>query len=171
MKRILLSLGFSIFILYGYAQVIKKYPISKSGCFVYMFCDPLRFDEAYSQDSSKVYNAECTKDDIRYGVICAKLLKPVENLDEAQELAASYLDYLKVDFEIKSAVGYGKGNHLNSNENTRGIVDYWTDKENNNWKVKAWTDGKFIAVLYAYTKTEVPVKVDVFLNGFRFPGM
>src|SRR5436189_56465 len=100
MKRSCLLLIFSLFIFYSHAQIIKKYPVNKSGCFVYMFCD-----------------------------------------------------------------------HLNSNENTRGIVDYWKDKENNNWKVKAWTDGKFIAVLYAYTKTEVPDKADVFLNSLRFPGM
>jgi hypothetical protein len=171
MKRLFLLLIFPLFIFYSHAQIIKKYPVNKSGCFVYMFCDPVKFDEDYSQDSSKVYTATCTKDEIHYGVICAKLLKPVDDLDEAQELAAAYLDYLKVDFEIKSAVGYGKGNHLNSNENTRGIVDYWKDKENNNWKVKAWTDGKFIAVLYTYTKTEVPDKADVFLNSLRFPGM
>ena len=136
-----------------------------------MFCNPLRFDEAYSQDSSKIYTAECINDEIHYGIICAKLLNPVNDLSAAEELVVSYLDYLKVDFEIASSAGYGKGHRLNSNENTRGIIDYWKDKENYNWKVKAWMDGKFIVVLYANNKKELPEKIDVFLNGLRFPGM
>jgi len=108
----------------------------------------------YSQDSSKVYTAECVKDEVHYGIICVKLLTPAVDLSSAEELVVSYLDYLKVDFEIASSAGYGKGHRLNSNENTRGITDYWTDKENVNWKVKAWTDSKFIVVLYANSKKE-----------------
>ena len=90
----------------------------------------------------------------------------------AEDLVISYLDYLKVSFEISNAAGYGKGHRMNDNENARGIIDYWQDKEKANWKIKAWTDGKFIAVMYAKSKKELPeTKVEVFLNGFRFQGM
>jgi hypothetical protein len=171
MKPLLLLL-FSISLLYCNAQSLKKYAISNSGCSVYTLCDPGRFDVDYSQDSSKVYTAECVKDEVHYGIICVKLLNPAVDLNTAEELVVSYLDYLKVDFEIASSAGYGKGHRLNSNENTRGILDYWKDKENVNWKVKAWTDSKFIVVLYANSKKELPeTKADVFLNGLRFPGM
>jgi len=172
MPRILFPLVFLLGVLHCPAQSLKKYAINNSGCQVYMFCDPLKFDEDYSQDSSKVYTAECVKDEVSYGVICAQLLVPVEDLATAEDMTASYLDYLKTDFEITSAAGYGRGNSLNSDENTRGITDYWKDKENNNWKVKAWTNGKFIVVLYVTSKKELPEeKVNVFLNSLRFPGM
>lgn len=154
------------------SQVIKKYDIATTGCTFYGYCAPGRFEEDYSPDSSKVYTAECEKDAVHYGIVCVKLLTPVENLNEAEDLLASYLDYLKTNFSIKSAVGYGRGNRLNNNEATRGIVDYWKDDKNNNWKVKAWTDKKFIGVLYAFSAKELPdVKVDIFLNSLRFPGM
>ena len=153
------------------SQTIKKYEIANSGCSVYMFCAPGRFEESFSEDSSKVYNAECEKDAIHYGVICIKLEKSISDLDEAENMLASYLDYLKINFTIKSAVGYGKGNLLNNRPDTRGIVDYWKDDQNNEWKIKGWTDGKFIGVLYAYSKKEIEIKVDVFLNSFRLPGM
>lgn len=137
-----------------------------------MYCAPGRFNEDYSADSSKVYNAECTYDNTSYGVICVRLLTPSETLNEAEDMLISYLDYLKVNFSIKSAVGYGRGNRLNNNESTRGVVDYWKDDDDNSWKIKAWTDGKFIGVLYAYSKKELPeTKIDAFLNSFRFPGM
>lgn len=119
-----------------------------------------------------VYTAECVKEEVTYGIICIKLLSPVTDLDAAEDLVTSYLDYLKLSFEIASAAGYGKGHQLNNNENTRGIVDYWTDKEKENYKVKAWTDGNFIGVLYAKSKKEIPeTKVNVYLDSFRFPGM
>ena len=84
----------------------------------------------------------------------------------------SYLEYLKGNFDITSAAGYGRGHTLNNDPNTRGILDYWKDREKAEWKVKAWTNGSYIGVLYAKSKKELPVnKVDIYLNGFRFPGM
>lgn len=172
MKRLLLPVLLSICTLFCKAQALKKYPISNSGCSVYMLCDPGKFDEELSEDSSKVYTAECVKDDIRYGIICAKLLHEVNDLSDAEEVTISYLDYLKLEFEIETAAGYGKGHQLNNNENTRGIIDYWKDNKNVNWKIKAWTDGKFICVLYANSKKELPEeKVNIFLDGLRLPGM
>lgn len=172
MKRIFLPVLLSISVVFSHAQVLKKYAISNSGCSVYMLCDPGKFDEDLSEDSSKVYTAECIKDDISYGIICAKLLHSVDDLSAAEDVAISYLDYLKLEFEIETAAGYGKGHRLNNNENTRGIIDYWKDNKKVNWKITAWTDGKFICVLYANSMKDLPEeKVNVFLNSLRLPGM
>ena len=104
--------------------------------------------------------------------ICIKLLYPVSDLAAAEDLMVSYIDFLKADFHVKQAGGYGRGHHLNNNENTRGVIDYWKDTENNNWKIKGWTDGKYIGVLYANSKKDLPEsKVNVFLDSFRMPGM
>jgi hypothetical protein len=172
MLRLQLLIFSTLFFTIARSQSLKKYEISKSGCSVYMYCAPGRFDETYSEDSSKVYTAECNMDGLNYGIICVQLLTASENLGEAEDMVISYLDYLKVNFDIKSAVGYGRGNHLNNREDTRGVVDYWKDGDSNNWKVKAWTNGKIIGVLYAYSQKELSeTKIDVFLNSFRFPGM
>lgn len=172
MHKILLMVFTILFFGNAKSQSLKKYDINKSGCSVYMYCAPGRFEETYSEDSSKVYTAECKIEDLSYGIICVQLLTPSENLSEAEDMVISYLDYLKVNFDIKSAVGYGRGNHLNDREDTRGVVDYWKDGDNNNWEVKAWTNGKIIGVLYAYSQKELPeTKINVFLNSFRFPGM
>ena len=168
MKKIILPL----LLLIGYtafSQSLKKYPVSKSGCTYYNYCDA-KFDISKSTDSSDIYTGECAIADVTYGIICVKLLNPVADLQMAEDLLIAYMDFLKQSFEIASAAGYGKGHRLNNNENTRGIIDYWKEKDNNNWKVKGWTDGKHIAVLYAYTlKTLAEQKVNVFLDGFRLP--
>jgi len=171
MKKTILLFLFTAIIAGTSAQSFKKYPIGTSGCSVYLFCGPA-FDEAYSEDSSKVYTGECAKDSVYYGTICVKLLNPVKDITQAEELVVAYLDFLKKSFSIEHAAGYGRGNRLNSNENTRGVIDYWQDKDKNNWKVKGWTDGKFIGIVYAYSIKELPeAKADVVLNSFRFPGM
>lgn len=169
--RSLFTLYIGLFTLTSFSQGIKKVPVGKSGCSVYTFCE-IKFEESKSQDSSVVYAGECSKDEVSYGVICVKLLTPPENISMAEDLLIAYLDYLKTSFSVTKATGYGRGHRLNQNENTRGILDYWEDSEKNHWKVKAWTNGKYIGVMYAYSLKELPeTKVNIFLEGLRFPGM
>lgn len=171
MRTTLLLAALLMSVITGHSQNPKKYAVSNSGCSLYTYCEP-KFDVDYSEDSSKVYTGECTSGQVTYGLICIRLLHPVSDLNMAEDLVIAYLDYLKVNFEITTAAGYGKGHRLNNNDNARGIIDYWLDKEKANWKIKAWTDGKFIGVLYAKSKKVLPeTKVEFFLNGFRFPGM
>ena len=170
MKPILLLASFLVSAALN-AQTLKKYPISNSGCFLYSYCES-KYDTDYSDDSSKVITGECKSGDITYGVICIKLLHPIDDLTAAEDLMVSYAEYLKTSFNISRFGGYGRGHHLNNNENTRGILDYWEDKELDKWKIKAWTDGKYIGFMYAYSKKELPeAKVNVFLESFRLPGM
>lgn len=151
------------------AQSIKKMPVAHSGCSYYGYCE-IRFETSFSQDSSVVYAGECSRDSISWGLICVKLVSLPAGLEQAEEILTAYLNYLKTSFAIQKAAGYGKGHRLNKNENTRGILDYWEDSEKNNWKVKGWTNGKYIAVLYAFSKKELPEnKVNLFLDGFRMP--
>ena len=170
MKLFLAFLLFSISIS-SFSQSLKKYPVGNSGCFVYSYCDA-KYKTDYSDDSSKVYTGECTIGYITYGTICVKLLNPIDKIDVAEELMISYVDYLKGSFEITKATGYGKGHRLHDNENTRGILDYWEDKDLDKWKIKAWTDGHFIGFMYVYSPKELPeTKVNAFLDSLRLPGM
>ena len=151
------------------AQLIKKYQVGNSGCSVYMYCDPKEFEVSYSEDSSMIWTAECGQGDYTYGVINVQLKQPVSDLEDAQNLIVSYLDFLKGEFGIRSAVGYGKGNRLKDNPDTRGVIDYWEDESGNRWKVRGWTDGNFLAVLYVYSAKELQeTKINLFLDGFVF---
>lgn len=166
------ALYFFCFILFSVAakaQGLKKSFISQSGCSLYTYCE-LKYEASASPDSSLVYTGECEKDNIHWGVICVKLSETKLDPDQAEDLLINYLDYLRSSFKIDKAAGYGKGYRLNKDENTRGVLDYWEDKDKQQWKVKGWTNGRFIAVLYAYSLKELPEsKVNVFLDGFRFP--
>ena len=156
----------------AHGQAPKKYAIGKSGCSAYFVCDPGKFVDEKSPDSADVYTGECTSGDFSYGMICVKLKNRIKELPASEEVLMRYLDYLKTSFKITSAAGYEKGLRLKNKENTRGIADYWTDGENGHWRVKGWTDGRFIAVMYVYAKADIPkAKADTFLNSFLFAGM
>lgn len=171
MKTAFFILPLLIGVLTVTAQSVKKYPIGNSGCSLNSYCEQ-RYSTSLSDDSSKVYTGECKQDEVSYGVICIKLLNPVENLFMAQDLVVAYLDYLKKNFDIVKAAGYSKNYMLQDNRDTRGVLDYWEDIEGNKWKIKAWTDGKYIGCLYAYSKKELPeTKINTYLDGFRMPGM
>lgn len=155
--------------LFSSAQTFKKIAVGDSKCQVYFFCDPGSFDFSLSEDSSKVYTGECKIDEISYGVICIQLSDKINDLTTAENVVVSYLDHLKGVFKISKSTGYGKGHRLNGNESTRGIIDYWEAESKENWKVKGWTNGKFIVVLFAYSVQELPVtKVNAFLDGLVF---
>ncbi len=153
-----------------HAQSLKKYNVGTSGCAVYTYCDLSNAEMNLSPDSSEVYTAECRNEDVHYGAICVKLSQPASDLDVAENLLIQYLDFLKPTFEVNNSVGYGKGHRLKGNDQTRGIIDYWTDKDTNNIKVKGWTNGNFIVVLYAYSQKDLPeTKVNVYLDSLVFP--
>jgi hypothetical protein len=155
----------------GNTQLLKKYPVSNSGCSYYNYCES-KFDISKSQDSSTIYMGECSSGDISYGIICVQLIAPLTDLSMAESVMIAYLDYLKQSLNIINAAGYGKGHILKDNTQTRGLLDYWEDNKKNKWNVKSWTDGNYIAVLYAYSlKPLSETKINLYLDGFRFPDM
>lgn len=154
----------------GFSQSFKKYEIGSSGCMAYFFCDPGKFQTSFSEDSSAVYTGSCTAADTEYGIICVKLKETVNDAANAEALLISYLDYLKTAFKIKSAVGYGKGHQLRKRPDCHGIIDYWEDESGNNLKVKGWTEGRHIVVLYVLSsKPLAETKVNLFLDGLVLP--
>lgn len=156
----------------SFAQDPSKVTISNTGCTVEVYCFPGRFDVYDIEDASTVYASDCEKDGVKYGIYCVKLKKPLMNLKAAEDTIIAYLDFLKLDFGIVKTKGYDKGHKLNKNDDTRGVYDTWEDGDNNKWKVRAWTNGTFICIMHMHSEKEMPdKKVDVFLNGLRFPGM
>ncbi len=152
------------------SQVLKKYNIGKSGCAAGFYCNPGNFEMTYSPDSSKVYTGECKLGGLTYDVICVQMKEQIKELTYAEGVLVQYLDYLKSSIQVTTATGYGKGHKLKGNEKATGITDYWKDKDNNNIKVKGWTDGTYIAVLLVVSDKEIAdTKSKVFLDGIVFP--
>ncbi len=170
MRNLIILLCFFLISDYSFGQSLKKYTIGASGCSAYFFCNPGNFELNKSPDSSDVFTGECTNENVVFGVICVKLKDKVSDLANSESMLISYLDYLKGTLNITKSAGYGKGHKLKGREDTRGVIDYWEDKDKANWKVKGWTDGKFIAIMYCYSTKELPeTKINIFLDGLVLP--
>ena len=172
MYRLPLPILFFFLFIDSNAQDPTKVAISTTGCTIQVFCFPGRFDAYDLEDGSTVYADDCDKEGVTYGIYCVKLKNPISDLNAAEDSIISYLDFLKLDYGIVKGKGYDKGHKLNKNDATRGIYDTWEDADKNKWKVKAWTNGQFICVMHVHSAKELPdKKTEIFLEGFRFPGM
>lgn len=172
MGRLFLTFFIGVTSLLVSAQDPTRVAISTTGCSVEVFCFPGRFDAYDLEDGSTVYADDCEKDGVTWGIYCVKLKKPLTDLSAAEDTMITYLDFLKLDYGIVKGKGYDKGHKLNKDDNTRGIFDTWEDADNNKWKIKAWTNGRFICVLHVHSSKELPdKKTGIFLEGLLFPGM
>lgn len=168
MKFLSVLFTFSSFAYTSFSQSPKNYLIDGTSCSVYMICNPGKFESSYEKDSSKIYSRECIDHQTTYGIFLIDLPATLE-LSAAEEKTIFYLDFLKEKKEIGAALGYSKGHRLNKNENTRGVIDQWIGPGGIVWKLRAWTDGKYIAILYVHGRIVIEEsKKDAFLNGFRF---
>jgi Fe-S-cluster formation regulator IscX/YfhJ len=96
----------------------------------------------------------------------------IPNIADAQSVLKDYVNFLKVQLKVTSSTNFSQDHNLKANKNTRGITEYWKDEEQFNWKIKGWTDSKFISVLLAYSKKELAENtVNPFLDGLLFKGM
>jgi hypothetical protein len=150
---------------------MQKVEISKTGCSLYMPGSP-EFNISKSEDGSDVYIGEVEFDGFRYAVVCVKFAEAMPEKEGRVDLLISYMNFLQGQFGITAAAGYGKGHTLESNPNADGVIDYWVDETENEWAVKGWIDGNYLAVLCLYGAEEHPYfsVQQMFLDGFRFPG-
>jgi hypothetical protein len=155
------------------APRFKKYDVSDSKFSLYLPAIPGAVSLEYSPDSAKVYTLDAL--DSTYGAYFHFGAIVVEDLatgDNKEDLLISYMDYLKTSFNIVSAAGYGKGHTLTTHPSAMGVLDYWEDKDGDQWKVKGWIDSKSIVFMFIYGSKEYPNYnvAEIFFNGIRFPG-
>ena len=173
MKRFLNLILFCSITASAFTQVprLAKYPISDSGAFAYFPAAP-EFELTYSEDSSKVYTGEVVSDSFNFAGIVVDFYENIGNDKAVNEaLLISYLDFLKAEFIITEAAGYGRGHTLESNANAVGVIDYWVDADGVNYQIKGWVTDSMMAVMIIYGYSEYPIFniAQMYLNGFRFP--
>ncbi len=152
-----------------------KTPIGNSGCSLYLpgKADPV--DISYSPDSSVVYTIESldstTGKYFHFGAILVEL-NGVDLAGTEEEMLVNYMDYLQGAFEIEEAAGYGKGHTLSTHPSAKGILDYWTDIDEDEWTVKGWAAESTLFVMFVYGPEVYPNYniVETFFNGARFKG-
>lgn len=165
-----LSIIFILFAGNSFSQTpgFTKLEIGTTGCTAY-FPGEMNFELSYSDDSSEVFTGEISAGTMDFAIICVKFKVAIGDDQAAnEELLIAYLDYLKQALGIVSSAGYGKGHTMEDHPSATGIIDYWEDAAQQEFRVKAWVDDRFLAVLYLKGDNNSSI-CDVYLNSFRFP--
>ncbi|MGZ3846927.1 MAG: hypothetical protein ACXVBH_12765 [Flavisolibacter sp.] len=166
MENLILFLATSFVIRFSSSQRIKLQTIGNTGCSAFL-SSAGSVDSNLTQSGDRLYFHEFKDTGVTYGLICVRM-KEEHGLQEAQEMLKSYIEKLQGPFYILHNTGIHDEVDWNS-EKTSTIVDYWQDYNKKDWKVKGYTDGKTIAVLYVKNIGHVDVKKqDLFLDSFHF---
>jgi hypothetical protein len=166
MENLLLFLATSLVIRFSSSKRIKLQFIGNTGCSALLSSDN-KLDSTLTQSGDHLYFHEFKDQNVTYGMICIQMNHKYTPA-EAEEMLRSYIDKLRGPFYILHNTGIHDDADWNS-ETSKTIVDYWQDSNKKDWKVKGYTDGKALAVLYVKNIGHVDVKKqDIFLDSFHF---
>lgn len=168
MENLIILIATSLVMRLSTSRNFKNHIIGSTGCSTLLpVQDNEPFDVTRTVSGDLLYFHECSHKKVTYGIICIQL-EQSSCLEEATEMLESYLNRLRVPFSIPYNTGVHEGSDWN-NEASVCRVDYWQDEEGLDWKVKGYTDGNILSVLYVRNIGHVPVKrQDHFLDGFHF---
>jgi hypothetical protein len=166
MENLILFLATSLVIRFSSSKRIRLQLIGDTGCSALLSSDN-RLEATLTQCGDHLFFHEFKDKGVTYGMICVHM-NQTYSLVEAEEMLHSYVDKLRGPFYILHNTGIHDDADWNS-ETSRTIVDYWQDSYKKDWKVKGYTDGKALAVLYVKNIGHVDVKKqDLFLDSFHF---
>lgn len=150
-------------VLYKSSKKPRRTFIGDTHCSV-LFSPDATFDFSRSDEGDQLYFAEHTDKNSTYGVLCASIHSRL-SLEEAGDVMTTFLNRLRTPFNAPYNTGVNRcENRVND---CVTMVDYWQDADNLDWKVKGYTDGQVIAVLYVKNINEITVeKQDEFLDSF-----
>ena len=154
-------------VLYQSSKKPRRTIIGDTNCSV-VFSPEAVFDFTESEDGDQLYFAEHIEKNSSYGVLCARVGSRLP-LEEAQEVMTTYINRLRRPFHALYSTGIDLCQNRSQDSHCIKMVDYWQDEDNFDWKVKGYTDGEVIAVLYVKNINEIDVeKQDEFLDSFWF---
>ena len=114
-------------------------------------------------EGDELYFSEHREKFVTYGVLVAHLQNELDQ-EDARKVLGSYLQRLRKPFKAPYNTGIA-----DCSASTIVLVDYWQDEDSVDWKLKACSDGKTMAILYVKNINDAEVgKQEAFLNSFRF---
>jgi hypothetical protein len=146
----------------------KVQVIGNTGCSALLFSDS-GLECTKTESGDQFYFYESVQKDVTYGMICIHLQEDY-SMPDAVEMLNSYITKLKGPFYILHTTGLRQIADWNS-ATTTVFTDYWQDSNQEDWKIKGYTNGKVLAILYVknigHAATE---KHELFLDSFHFTG-
>lgn len=166
MENLLLLLATSLVFRMSSSQKVKNRLIGDTGCSALM-ATGTELESMPTRSGDQLYFHEFREGNVTYGMICVRM-NTEHTLEEAEAMLRCYIDKLRGPFYILHNTGVHDEADWNT-ESSRTIADYWQDAGKKDWKVKGYTNGNVLAVLFVKNIGQVDVrKQDIFLDSFHF---
>ncbi|MCG3167935.1 MAG: hypothetical protein POELPBGB_03735 [Bacteroidia bacterium] len=149
----------------------KNYPIANTGYSALFPADPGPPYVTLNNSELEEYTMEVSSNGKRYGMQLVLLGTNFMNSEKEtlESLLVSYMQLLKLSYDVTSGIGYIREQKHPSNPDANGILDFWEDERHAQWAVKGWVDKNALVVLYVHTPNPDGMAVPYeFLDGFSF---
>jgi hypothetical protein len=144
-----------------------KMEISSSSCSYDVPFSNIEFEKSFSEDSSVLWTNESKAGNYNFGIILVKFNEPVFDEEDEADLIASYLDFLKSQFEVTASLGYNKNSVFKSDEMVKGISDTWTI-DGHPTLIQSWINNYFLVVMYIDGENVPAHTSESYFQGFKF---
>lgn len=170
----LLLLGVSVQDLSAEPPLWQKVDIGASGCKAYFPGIPPEATVMLTSDSSKMYTMSLPSDHWEgyYFNLITVVLKDGQFTGNEENMLISYMDFLKQQFGVTEAMGYGKGHTLDTHPTSKGIIDYWENSDGYYFTLTGWCAEDILTIMYVVgEQNHLDYNIcNMFFKGFRFPG-
>jgi hypothetical protein len=155
------------------ALSFRKYPITTTGCAVYLPAEPGEWKIEKSVDGLDVITQSVEAGGFNFDVIEVEFGETMSSMttEDCENLLTAYMDYLKESMKVAGAAGYGRGHRLPDHPDAAGVLDFWQWDDGTKAAVKGWVSRQHLAVLMVSGMSDpsgFPF-TELFLNGFRLP--
>jgi hypothetical protein len=135
-----------------------------SGCSALLLSHPPKLHYKTTRDGERISFYEQPAGQVIYGLIMIPM-KDLFTLHQAEMILVQYINRLRKPF----AIAYNITMHVEKGDGILTLTDYWQDEQGTDWKIKGYTNGKTISLLYVKNIGHSAVaEHDEFLNGFQF---
>ena len=117
-----------------------------------------------TKDGDRLFFNEHIEEGITYGMIGVQM-REEHSLDDAERILVNFINRSRKPLKIYCNASM----EVETTDDLLTITDYWQDMNGTDWKVKGYTNGKIVSLLYVKNINDTPVRAhDLYLNGFRF---
>lgn len=146
----------------------KIFEVSSCGCTARLPAQPLT-KKLRDEKGNPVYVGQAKEQHVTYGFATVELEQHLYNREEAEQTLFLFMEAMHPSFNIEYTTALTHGYTHPHSPHVWGMTDYWQDKDGQDWKVKGWTDGRIMTVLYVKNIGGVSFeRQDAFLNSFQF---
>jgi hypothetical protein len=145
-----------------------KITIGAPGCTLSVHKPP-RVHRIETQEGYPAYIGQSKIREASYGFATVILPEKITDPEVFHKKLYGLLEDVYSSFRIVYGTGLSYGYTHPGDESIFGFTEYWQDKEGLDWKVKAWTNGQVMTVLYIRNIGRVKLKdQDSYLDGISF---